>query len=187
MTSRILHAIPSRAALVVGDICLDRWCTYDPAAAEPSRETGIARIGVVSTELTPGAGGTVANNLAALGVGRVSVLGVIGDDGHGTELVRALQLRNIETELLVRTPSIATFTYTKLINSATGAEDQPRIDFINAKPLGHRRQRKIVGQAARQRRRVRRNLRCGSGRGGTGCGGRQYPRVSFNPGRRRSR
>jgi rfaE bifunctional protein kinase chain/domain len=136
MISRILHAIPSRAALVVGDICLDRWCTYDPAASEPSRETGIARIGVVSTELTPGAGGTVANNLAALGVGRVAVLGVIGDDGHGAELVRALQLRNIGTELLVETPSIATFTYTKLINAATGAEDQPRIDFINAKPLG---------------------------------------------------
>ena len=36
-------------ALVVGDICLDRWCYYDPAAAEPSRETGIPRVGFVST------------------------------------------------------------------------------------------------------------------------------------------
>ena len=39
--------------------------------------------------MTPGAGGTVANNLAALGVGRVAVLGVIGDDGFGFELARA--------------------------------------------------------------------------------------------------
>ena len=31
------------------------------------------------TEVTPGGGGTVANNLAALGTGRVAVLGVRGD------------------------------------------------------------------------------------------------------------
>src|SRR5213075_2576970 len=80
-------------ALVVGDICLDRWCTYDPSEAEPSRETGIPRVGVISTTVTPGAGGTVANNLAALGVGRVSVLGAIGDDGFGYELRCALAAR----------------------------------------------------------------------------------------------
>ena len=60
----------SLRALVVGDVCLDRWCRYDPALAEPSRETGIPRIGVVATEVTPGAAGTVANNLAALGAGQ---------------------------------------------------------------------------------------------------------------------
>ena len=37
------------------------------ALADPSRETGIPRIAVVSTEVTPGAAGTVANNVAALG------------------------------------------------------------------------------------------------------------------------
>src|SRR5262249_27773060 len=71
----ILDHLPKLSALVVGDICLDRWCTYDPAEAEPSRETGIPRIGVLATTVTAGAGGTVANNLAALGVGRVAVLG----------------------------------------------------------------------------------------------------------------
>ncbi len=38
-------------------------------SAEPSRETGIPRIGVVSTAVAPGAGGNVASNLASLGVG----------------------------------------------------------------------------------------------------------------------
>ena len=69
--AEILAAFPSRSALVVGDICLDRWCTYDPATAEASLETGIPRIGVVATGITPGAGGTIASNLAELGVGRV--------------------------------------------------------------------------------------------------------------------
>ena len=140
----ILAALPRMSALVVGDICLDRWCTYDPATAEPSRETGIPRIGVVKTEVTAGAGGTVANNLAALGVGRVAVLGAIGQDGFGAELTRALSVRNILSDLCVRTPEIQTFTYTKLINRDTGIEDQPRIDFINTAPLPTAAERLIL-------------------------------------------
>jgi len=135
MTADILAALPGLSALVAGDICLDRWCTYDPAAGEPSRETGIPRTAVVSVEVTPGAGGTVANNLAALGVGRVAVLGAIGHDGHGAELSLALSRRGIESELCIRSDDIQTFTYTKLINQATGIEDQPRIDFINVQPI----------------------------------------------------
>ena len=140
----ILAALPRMSALVVGDICLDRWCTYDPATAEPSRETGIPRLGVVSTEVTPGAGGTVANNLAALGVGRVAVLGAIGDDGFGSELARALGRRGISSDLCVRSPEIQTFTYTKLINKSTGVEDQPRVDFINTAPLPASMERLIL-------------------------------------------
>ncbi len=134
-TAEILAAFPKLSALVVGDICLDRWCTYDPATAETSRETGIPRLGVTATEVTPGAGGTVANNLAALGVGRVAVLGAIGEDGFGVELSRALGQRGISSELCVRSAEIQTFTYTKLINGQTGVEDQPRVDFINTRPL----------------------------------------------------
>jgi rfaE bifunctional protein kinase chain/domain len=143
----ILEALPRMSALVVGDVCLDRWCRYDPAQAEPSRETGIPRIGVVSTESTPGAAGTVANNLAALGVGRVAVLGAIGDDGFGLELSRALGARGISSDLCVRTPAIQTFTYTKVINRDTGAEDFPRLDFINTAPLPGDVERQILDQA----------------------------------------
>src|SRR5580704_14699929 len=125
----ILDKTPKLAALIVGDVCLDRWCRYDPQLGEPSRETGIPRTAVTSTEVTPGAAGTGANNLAALGVGRVSVLGVIGQDGHGFELRGALRQRGIEGELLVESADVQTFTYTKLIDSQTGREDQPRIDF----------------------------------------------------------
>ena len=143
--AEILAALPRYSVLVCGDICLDRWCTYDPATAEPSRETGIPRIGVVSTEVTPGAGGTVANNVAALGIQRSAVLGVIGDDGFGYELTHALNSRGISTDLLVRTKELPTFTYTKLINAATGLEDLPRVDFINTRPLSEALEAQILG------------------------------------------
>lgn len=147
--SEVLARFPAMSALVVGDVCLDRWCTYDPVLAEPSRETGIPRTGVVKTEVTPGAAGTVANNLIALRVGRVAVLGAIGDDGFGTELLRALSARGISSEFCVLTEAIPTFTYTKVINSVTGIEDQPRLDFVNTMPLDSGVERKILDNLRR--------------------------------------
>jgi len=133
-TAEILAGFPGLRALVVGDVCLDRWCRYDPALADPSRETGIPRIGVIATETSPGAAGTVAANVAALKA-RVGVLGLAGSDGFGYELNRALERRGISNGLLVWADEVPTFTYTKLINASTGQEDLPRVDFVYTEPL----------------------------------------------------
>ena len=133
IAAEILARIRGLRALVVGDICLDRWCTYDPALSEPSRETGLDRVAVVSTVITAGAGGTVANNLAALGARRVAVVGTMGDDGFGFELRQALERAGIDHSLMVTAP-VATFTYTKLLNFVTGEEDRGRVDFVNPSP-----------------------------------------------------
>jgi rfaE bifunctional protein kinase chain/domain len=131
---RILEQLPSLKVLVVGDLCLDRWCHYDPQQAIASRETGIPRIAVVRTECTPGAAGTVANNLLALGAGSVSLLSVIGEDGNGHDLTAALSARGADHHLLVRASGFQTFTYTKLLNAESGQEDLPRVDLINLAP-----------------------------------------------------
>lgn len=136
MTPRqILSQLPSLSALVVGDVCLDRWCTYSPSLAEASRETGLPRTAVVRTEVTPGAAGTVTNNLADLGVGTISLLGLAGDDGFGYELKQALARRRVSSQLLLTHSSYPTFTYTKLINEETGIEDLPRVDFVSTEPI----------------------------------------------------
>src|SRR4029077_6119763 len=133
-TRKILEKFRDLRVLVAGDVCLDRWCCYDPALADASRETGIPRIGVVGTEATPGAAGPIANNLAALGAGHVAVLGMVGSDGFGHALRSALAARGISHELLVDAPGVPTFTYTKLINAQTGDEDLPRVDFVYTNP-----------------------------------------------------
>jgi rfaE bifunctional protein kinase chain/domain len=143
--AEILAEFPKLRVLVVGDVCLDRWCRYDPALADPSRETGIPRVGVVSTEVTPGAAGTVASNVAALRA-RVAVLGLLGTDSFGYELEQALEARGIESHLLVRAQGVSTFTYTKLINCNTGREDLPRIDFVNTRPVREELDRELVGR-----------------------------------------
>ena len=145
-TAEILAEFPKLRALVVGDVCLDRWCTYDPALADASRETGIPRIGVIATVVTPGAAGTIANNLSALRAGLVSVLGLVGDDGFGYELRRALAGRGISPELLVGASEIPTFTYTKLLNSRTGQEDLPRVDFVYTRAMPETLERELVAR-----------------------------------------
>jgi rfaE bifunctional protein kinase chain/domain len=143
-TAELLDQIAGLRVLVVGDICLDRWCWYDPALALASAETGIPRIGVVRTEITPGAGGTVANNLAAFGVADVAVLGVVGADGYAWELRQALAARTIDGSLLLEVPELQTFTYTKLINTQADEEDLPRVDFVVTRALSEDVEMRLV-------------------------------------------
>ena len=86
----------------------------------------------------------MAGNLAELGAGRVSVLGAVGADGAGVDLRRALSRASIESDLLVESPQIQTFTYNKLINCETGVEDLPRVDFVNTEPLPAPAERAVV-------------------------------------------
>ena len=139
----VLEAFTHLRVLVAGDLCLDHWCHYEPALADPSRETGIPRVAVVESETSPGAAGTVAANVAALGA-TVDVLSLIGNDGAGLELRRALAQRSIGSRLLFESPDFRTFTYTKLINRRTGVEDLPRLDFVNTRPLASDAEARIL-------------------------------------------
>src|ERR1700732_1560716 len=94
---KILNRLPSLTIGVLGDLFLDRYLDIDAALTEPSLETGLDAYQVVRVRSYPGAAGTVINNLVALGVKRVRALSVIGDDGEGHELLRALdQLRAVD-------------------------------------------------------------------------------------------
>jgi rfaE bifunctional protein kinase chain/domain len=75
---------------VVGDFFLDRYLLIDPAKAETSIETGLPVYNVVEVRAQPGAAGTILNNLVALGVEEIHVVGYCGDDGEGYELRRAI-------------------------------------------------------------------------------------------------
>ena len=119
---------------VVGDICLDRYLEIDPARQEQSIETGLAVHNVVNVRSSPGAAGTVINNLCALGVQQVLPIGFRGDDAEGLELQRALErlapvsLRHFQATSLRRT-----FTYTKplVLEPGKPPRELNRLDFKN--------------------------------------------------------
>src|SRR5713226_5114903 len=95
--TRILDTLPRLSIAVVGDLFLDKYLDLDSRLTETSVETGLDAYQVVRVRCYPGAGGTVLNNLRALGVGKLHAISVIGDDGEGYELRRALHDRQVDT------------------------------------------------------------------------------------------
>ncbi len=130
ITSRYAHL---RVALV-GDICLDRYFEIDPALGEISIETNLPVHNVVRVRCQPGGAGTILNNLAALGVGSIYPAAIIGDDGDGYELRRALQrISAVKLDHLVTTAARHTFTYSKplLLHKNGPPEELNRLDTKN--------------------------------------------------------
>src|SRR5438094_8485937 len=114
MLRQILERIPALTVAVLGDLFLDRYFDIDASLTEPSVETGLDAYQVVRVRSFPGAAGTVINNLAALGAGRIRAVAVIGDDGEGFELRQALdRLGVVDTTHVVTDASRRTPTYTK--------------------------------------------------------------------------
>src|SRR3954468_17573327 len=112
----LLERLPRLAVGVLGDLFLDRYLDLDARLTEPSIETGLDAYQVTAVRSAPGAAGTVVNNLAPLGVGRVLPIAVMGDVGEGHELWRALQrLPGVILDHVRRAtrPDFRTPTYTK--------------------------------------------------------------------------
>jgi rfaE bifunctional protein kinase chain/domain len=121
---QILEALPRISVAVVGDLFLDKYLDLDARLTEVSVETGLEAYQIVRVRCYPGAGGTVLNNLRALGVGELHAVSVIGSDGEGFELLRALRERKVDTSGVIVSDARMTPTYTKPMLSK--AEDAPR-------------------------------------------------------------
>jgi bifunctional ADP-heptose synthase (sugar kinase/adenylyltransferase) len=135
---KILNAIPRLTVGVLGDLFLDRYLDLDGALTERSIETGLDAYQVVGIRPSPGAAGTVINNLVALGVKRVAAISVIGDDGEGYELLWALKnyhvvdSRHIYSAADWRTP---TYTKPMLREGGKPPRELNRFDIKNHQPL----------------------------------------------------
>jgi rfaE bifunctional protein kinase chain/domain len=133
---QILRRFPEQKVLIVGDFFLDRYLIIDRALSETSLETGLEAYQVVEIRNSPGAGGTVANNLRALEV-QTYALTLIGQDGHGYELLHALRLRGVNVDGVLQHPKRFTPTYTKpMLREVDGRiHETNRLDIKNRQPL----------------------------------------------------
>ena len=137
LIDQILAALPDKRIGVLGDLFLDRYLDIDDALTEPSVETGLEAYQVTGVRSYPGALGTVINNLAALGVGKILPVAFYGDDGEGYELQQALdRLPAIERGGLYVTPQRRTPTYTKPMLHTPDAlpRELNRLDIKNRTP-----------------------------------------------------
>lgn len=134
--NQLLDRFPVVELLVVGDFFLDKYLDLDRRLSETSLETGLEAYQALGVRCSPGAAGTVVNNLRALDV-QVAVLGLIGDDGEGYELKRALAARCANVRHLLVHPDRLTPTYTKpMMREVDGQiHELNRVDIKNRLPL----------------------------------------------------
>jgi rfaE bifunctional protein kinase chain/domain len=144
---RLLEALPKLTIAVLGDLFLDRYLDIDSSLTEPSLETGLDAYQVVRIRANPGAAGTVVNNLAALGVGRVLPFAVIGDDGEGYELRQALgKTTGVDPSAVLTRSDRRTPTYTKpmLHQGGQAPRELNRLDIHNRTPLPKEAESKLI-------------------------------------------
>src|ERR1700722_5643108 len=108
--------------LVYGDIMLDRYWYGQTLRISP--EAPVPVVHVRNHEIRPGGAANVALNIASLGA-KVTLLGLVGEDGEAAQLRQALKNQNVDFELLA-VPGHPTITKLRVI----GQQQQLiRMDF----------------------------------------------------------
>lgn len=133
----LLVRFPSRTIGLVGDLFLDRYLDIDPQLGELSIETGLEAYQITRVRNYPGALGTVMNNLAALGVGMLVPVTVLGDDGQAFDLLQELKRMPVDPSHVLRDATRLTPTYTKpMRQGADGVwRELNRLDLRNRAAL----------------------------------------------------
>jgi len=143
--NELFHNFSKIKLLVVGDFFLDKYFTLDRSLSEVSLETGLEAYQAVEIRPIPGGAGTVAKDLAVFGAKAIA-LSVIGDDGEGLELVRALRTFGVDITCLLSSSKWRTPTYIKpIMRELDGTlHELNRIDIKNRLPLPKELEKELI-------------------------------------------
>ena len=123
----ILDRIQNVRVAVYGDFCIDAYWLFDPRGSEVSVETGLQARAVSKHYYSLGGASNVVANLAALEPEAIQVIGAIGDDIYGRELIRQLNELGVDTTcLIVQKENFDTVVFGK---PYLEGNEQPRMDF----------------------------------------------------------
>jgi len=133
--------------VVIGDFFLDKYLDTEPSLVEHSVETGQAAHQVTGIRTSAGVAGTVVNNLAALGAGRLEAIGAVGTDGEAWELRRCLEQLGCRSEHLHGFESLMTPTYLKPRDRTDSslAGEHERYDTKNRREMSEEVSRGVIG------------------------------------------
>lgn len=130
--------------LVIGDFALDEMIYGNTERI--SREAPVLILEHYETKKILGAASNAANNVSSLNCGKVSALGVYGDDYYGRELLKILEENNIKTDLMVMDKTRKTTTKTRISGSCNQSITQQivRIDRQTKTPLNSEIEAKVT-------------------------------------------
>jgi D-beta-D-heptose 7-phosphate kinase/D-beta-D-heptose 1-phosphate adenosyltransferase len=138
----LVRGFKERRCLVIGDVMLD---VFERGRAERlAPDTAAPVVTDVRKESFPGGAANVATNLAALGA-EVTLLGVVGDDPSGAELLRGLNQIGVRTDNVFRLSGRATVMKKRLV---AGDATLARVDSGDKEPLMGAAEVEFAGRVA---------------------------------------
>lgn len=130
--------------LVVGDIAIDEMVYGDTERI--SREAPVLILQHTHTNIILGAASNAAHNASMINNGKVSVIGVVGDDYQATQLIKAFEDANVNCDYLVEEAGRKTVTKTRISGSCSQSVTQQivRIDRQTKAPIKKETEDKII-------------------------------------------
>jgi rfaE bifunctional protein kinase chain/domain len=127
----LVRAFGERRVVVVGDLVADRFLYGE--ISRVSREAPVLILRHERTETVPGGAANCAANLAALGA-RVSLVGVVGEDEAGRELLGRLRAAGVDCGRVITSPRITTTTKVRILAGQAHSPRQQviRVDYEGA-------------------------------------------------------
>jgi rfaE bifunctional protein kinase chain/domain len=120
----LVRAFEGRRVLVVGDLIADQFVSGE--ISRVSREAPVMILRHERTETVPGGAANCALNLATLGA-RASVVGAVGDDEAGRQLVERLTAAGVDCRGVLVEPQLRTTTKVRIL---AGHAHSPRQQVV---------------------------------------------------------
>lgn len=143
----LLNWFQELRVLVLGDFILELLLEINPAEESSSLNTGRRVHQIDDVQRTVSAAGTVTGILGDLGIGTRHVMGLVGDDADGREIVRLLREQGCHADGLSCHPEITTplsvRPFDRLAGGMTGR--YPRYDRVVQQPTPTRLVSLIAG------------------------------------------
>lgn len=142
----LVKKIETAKVLVVGDLALDEMVYGDTERI--SREAPVLILQHTHTNFILGGASNAAHNVAKLNGGKVSVIGVVGEDYQATDLKNAFNVAGINCDSLVTDRTRKTITKTRISGSCSHSITQQivRIDRQTNAPISFTTEAKLIEQ-----------------------------------------
>ena len=132
--------------LVVGDLALDEMVYGDTERI--SREAPVLILQHTHTKFILGGASNAAHNVSEINGGKVSVIGIIGDDYQANDLRNAFKEANIDCSSLIVDKCRKTITKTRISGSVSSSITQQivRIDRQTNAPISKETEAKMIAE-----------------------------------------
>ncbi|MBE7711461.1 MAG: D-glycero-beta-D-manno-heptose-7-phosphate kinase [Cyanobacteria bacterium SIG31] len=145
----LIKKLNNAKILVVGDLALDEMVYGDTERI--SREAPVLILQHTHTKHILGGASNAAHNVSTINNGKVSVVGVIGNDYQADDLKKAFEEANIDCSSLIKDNERKTITKTRISGSCSHSITQQivRIDRQTNAPIPKETEDKLIKEVER--------------------------------------